>query len=157
MNSLTTLCGPPQLVVLDTNVVLDALLFRDPDCALLNDELDAARLHWAASKAMRIELKQVLERPAFNTWRSREAALWARWAEACHPLEPGPLTGAALRLRCTDHDDQIFIDLALSRGARWLLSRDRAVLKLAKRARALGLGILTPAAWAAQTSASHSE
>ena len=60
------------------------------------------------------------------------------------------MIGEALRMRCTDPDDQTFIDLALSRGAQWLLSRDRAVLKLAKRARVLGLHILTPAAWAAQ-------
>jgi len=65
-------------------------------------------------------------------------------------METCPLSGAALRLRCTDRDDQMFIDLALACGARWLLSRDRAVLKLGKRARLLGLDILTPAVWAEQ-------
>jgi hypothetical protein len=32
--------------------------------------------------------------------------------------------------------------------ARWLVSRDRAVLKLARRAAASGTAIVTPASWA---------
>jgi predicted nucleic acid-binding protein len=51
-------------------------------------------------------------------------------------------------MRCTDPDDQVFIDLALACKARWLLSKDRALLKLARRARALGLSIQPPASWA---------
>jgi len=50
-------------------------------------------------------------------------------------------------MRCNDPDDQKFVDLALAYGARWLLSRDRAVLKLAKRCRTLGLQVLTPEQW----------
>jgi uncharacterized protein len=150
LNSPTTLLDPPWLIVLDTNVVLDALLFGDASCTLLNAELDAGRLHWIASADMRTELAQVLTRPVFDLWRAREAALWARWDESCRAPEARALTGAALRLRCTDRDDQMFIDLALGCGARWLLSRDRAVLKLAKRAGPMGLAILTPAAWASR-------
>ncbi len=150
LNSPLTLIDLPLRIVLDTNVVLDALLFRDAHSKRLNDLLDAGRLHWVASEAMRTELAHVLSRPAFNAWRDREAAVWTRWAQTCRLAEPRPLSGAALRLRCTDRDDQMFIDLALGCGARWLLSRDRAVLKLAKRARPLGLDILTPAVWAAQ-------
>ncbi|MBN8487205.1 MAG: PIN domain-containing protein, partial [Burkholderiales bacterium] len=51
-------------------------------------------------------------------------------------------------LRCTDPDDQKFIDFALACGARWLVSRDKAVLKLRRRALALhGLQIVHPADW----------
>ena len=49
--------------------------------------------------------------------------------------------------RCTDPDDQKFIDLALHSGAQWLLSRDRAVLKLAREARQRGLAIVAPHVW----------
>jgi predicted nucleic acid-binding protein len=52
-------------------------------------------------------------------------------------------------LRCRDGDDQKFLDLAHFAGARWLISRDRALLDLAKRARHLGFEILTPALWSA--------
>jgi len=51
-------------------------------------------------------------------------------------------------MRCTDPDDQKFIDLAATSGAQWLISRDRAVLKLRKRAFALAqLRIVSPAEW----------
>jgi predicted nucleic acid-binding protein len=51
------------------------------------------------------------------------------------PAPVGPLA----RPRCTDPDDQKFIDLAASRTGSLLLSRDRAVLKLARKLSTLGL------------------
>ena len=50
-------------------------------------------------------------------------------------------------MRCTDPDDQKFIDFALRSGASALLTRDRAVLKLARGARGRGLWIETAVAW----------
>jgi hypothetical protein len=42
----------------------------------------------------------------------------------------------------------MFIDLALGVGARWLLSRDKAVLKLNRKAFALrGCSIIRPQDW----------
>ena len=55
--------------------------------------------------------------------------------------EPSP------RLVCRDPDDQKFIDLALSTQARWLISRDKALLALAKRAKPRGLSILVAEHW----------
>ena len=47
-------------------------------------------------------------------------------------------------LQCRDPDDQMFIDLALAQRARWLLTRDRALLALARPAAAYGLEIAAP-------------
>ena len=152
---------PPELssdttvptIVLDTNVVFDWLLFCNPDCETLGVWLRAGHARWLASPAMRAEIAHVLGCGRLDKWRAREAALWATWDElstaADEPTQPGP----AGRLRCTDTDDQKFIDLALSSGARWLLSRDRAVLKLARKALSQGLTIQTPVAWTAQANA----
>ncbi len=52
-------------------------------------------------------------------------------------------------MRCRDPDDQPFIDLAVQHGAQ-LISRDLAVLKLARRARTRGAEILTPQQWLRQ-------
>ena len=147
-SDLTHNAGVPT-VVLDTNVVLDWLVFGHPSCAQLTDHFAGGRLRWLASQAMRDELAHVIGRGAVDAWAPDLPALWAAWDRLALPTEPRPSIGAATRLRCTDADDQKFIDLALAHGARWLLSRDRAVLKLARRTRPLGLEVLTPEAWLA--------
>jgi predicted nucleic acid-binding protein len=96
---------------------------------------------------MRDELAHVLGRGVGRAWRPDTELLWSTWDRWATMVEPRSLTGAATRMRCTDPDDQKFIDLALGHGARWLISRDSAVLKVAKRSRSLGLEVLTPEAW----------
>ncbi len=55
---------------------------------------------------------------------------------------------AEMKLRvCSDEDDQMFVDLALQARASALISRDRAVLRLARAAKALGLAIVVPERW----------
>jgi predicted nucleic acid-binding protein len=58
-----------------------------------------------------------------------------------------PAPGAPIR--CTDPDDQKFIDLAAAHPGALLLSRDRAVLKLGAKLARLGVQVTTPARWAA--------
>lgn len=132
-------------LVLDTNVVLDWLVFRHPACGALEAALHAGRVRWLASAAMEDELAHVLQRGLGPRWPVAEADWrphWQRWAV------PVPAAAAPLSLpRCTDPDDQKFIDLAVTAGARWLLSRDRAVLKLRRRLSAYGVAVLTPEAW----------
>ena len=70
---------------------------------------------------------------------------WERWAVCVEPAVPS----LASPLRCTDPDDQKFLDLALQLGRCTLLSRDRAVLKLARRAAPLGVTIQSPLHWRA--------
>jgi predicted nucleic acid-binding protein len=53
-------------------------------------------------------------------------------------------------LRCKDPDDQVFIDLALHVGARWLFTKDAALLKLARRARQRGVGVTSLQQWVSQ-------
>jgi len=140
--------GDVPRLVLDTNVVLDWLLFRNPGCDPLADALSSGRARWVATAAMHDELAHVLARRALQVWNPDVPAITAardRWAHTI-AARPGPLQP---RLRCTDPDDQKFIDLALQLGSASLLSRDRAVLKLARRAREAGIAILTPEAWAA--------
>ena len=135
------------IVVLDTNVVLDCLLFRNPDCASLLVAVADGRLRWIATAAMRDELAHVLSRGGFDAWHPNPLALWAAWDLHCNevpaPAPPGLIRGP----RCTDPDDQKFIDLAVARSACWLLSRDRAVLKLARRLHDLGVEVITPQQW----------
>ena len=134
-------------VVLDTNVVLDWFVFRNPEGRPLFQAIEAGRVRWLVTEPMRDELAHVLGRGVVNAWTPDLDQLWESWRRLSE-LTPPPLPqGDATRLRCTDPDDQKFIDLALTR-ARWLVSRDRAVLKLAKRAGRLGVQVLPPGRWA---------
>lgn len=144
--------GDAPSIVLDTNAVLDWFYFRDPRCAALAEAVTARRVRWIASVAMRDEIERVLDRDGLGTrWPEGAASVrdgWQRWAtmvEANAPLAPPPL-------RCSDIDDQKFIDLALAARAVALLSADRAVLKLAPRARGWGLAITTVAHWTMEPS-----
>lgn len=139
----------PPLAVLDTNVVLDWLVFEDPACAPLASALAAGRLLWIASPAMLAELAEVLRRPALDRWR---AAADTAGARAQRLASPAPEAPPAVRLDggplcCRDRADQKFIDLALASRAAWLLTRDRALLALARPAARYGTWIGPPARW----------
>jgi predicted nucleic acid-binding protein len=149
-----TLPGPPApQLVLDTNVVLDCLLFRNPECAALQAAVVAGQVRWIATAAMRDELAHVLGRGHLDAWRPDLAALWAAWDRHCSTVAVPPAIAPPARLRCSDPDDQKFIDLAVAAPARWLVSRDRAVLKLARRLREIGIEATVPARWSALSQA----
>lgn len=136
-----------DLAVIDTNVLLDWLVFEDNTAAALGQAIATGSLQWIGTRAMRDEFEHVLERPVFERWtHRREAALEA--AERHCLMVSEPSIRLAGRLHCTDPDDQKFIDLALVHPARWLLSRDKSLLRLARKSRLRGVGVLTPAAWA---------
>jgi len=147
--SSSTILEAPALpvcaIVIDTQVVMDWLVFKDPMVEPLVQAITAGRLRWIGRPAMLDELRHVLARGIAASYKPDLCLIEETFAQQCTMIAAEPLP--ALRLLCRDKDDQKFIDLALSAGAGWLFSRDRAVLALAKRARVLGLEIVTPAGW----------
>lgn len=139
-------------IVLDTNVILDWLVFRNPASVELSERIESGEVQWLVSTDTRNELQHVLGRGIGAAFQPNFEIIWSTWDRLAVAVEPAPVIGAAARMRCTDPDDQKFIDLALAHRARWLLSRDRAVLKLAKRGLPLGLQVLTPERWLASIS-----
>ncbi|HMO47936.1 MAG TPA: PIN domain-containing protein [Rubrivivax sp.] len=134
-------------IVLDTNVVLDWLLFRDTRVAALGAALESAQLRWMACSRMREEFRHTLARPLLGKWNPDSGRLLTLFDRHATLLpEPG---SAPLRLRCDDADDQVFIDLALACGARWLLSHDKALLRLRRRVPPGGPQICRPSDWQA--------
>lgn len=125
--------------MLDTNVVFDCWIFRDARCEALVQALAQGRLRWIATAAMREELVHTLGRGRLDPrWAVDGAvAAWDAWAE--QRPEPAPT-----RLICSDADDQKFIDLAVGAGAAWLLTRDRALLRLRRRAALHGVTVAPP-------------
>jgi predicted nucleic acid-binding protein len=129
--------------VIDTNVLLDWLLFGDPSVERLSAALREGALHWVATEPMLEELRHVLARPPLSARRADhvEDAI----GRFCRLVVAPP--GAPPRMLCSDPDDQKFIDLALHRRCPWLISRDRALLKLRRRALAFGVQVCQPVAW----------
>jgi len=134
---------PQPAAVLDTNVALDWLLFADPSCCALGAAVVGARLRWLACPRMRDELADVLARGLAARRGVAADAVLAAFDAHAQLID----TPSAAPLHCTDPDDQVFIDLACASGARWLVSRDHAVLRLARRAAPQGLQIVTPQRW----------
>lgn len=139
-----------QAVVLDTNAALDWLHFNDPGSQAIAQAILTRQVQWLACPAMRAEYAHVVRRDDIAALRGADAqALLAAWDSAAQ-TRPDPYTSAGPGLRCTDVDDQVFIDFALEHRCRWLLTHDKALLRLARRARAThGLVILTPRQFAA--------
>ena len=139
---------PPLDLVLDTNVVLDWLAFGHPVGATLAEALTSGRCRWICTRAMRDELADVIAREALKRWAIDAPAVLAVF-DALGVDVGAPAPRGAAGPRCSDPDDQMFIDLAIARSAHALLTRDRALLRLASRARRWGVRIATPEAWAA--------
>ena len=140
-------CAARPRLVLDTNVCLDLFVFADPRCAELLAALRQGRVEAVTRDDCRTEWRAVLEYPKL----ALDAALRARAGaafDACVRILP-PSAGTAPGLpRCADPDDQKFLELARDAGAAALLTRDAALLRLARRTRRLGLfAILPPQVW----------
>ena len=132
-----------QALVLDTNIVLDLLVFNDVAAKPLRQALDAGELDWLATVPMRDELERVLGYPLIV---SRLASCQLSAAQVLAAFDRSARLTAVppkASVTCSDADDQIFIDLAVAHQAR-LLSKDQAVLSMQKRL--LALGVLAQAA-----------
>ena len=121
-----------QPIVLDTNIVLDVFVFNDAAALPVRQALEAGELDWLATQAMRDELARVLAYPqivprlAFYQLSADDVlAAFDRHARLQEVAGKAGVT-------CSDPDDQKFIDLAVASQA-LLLSKDRAVISMAKR------------------------
>lgn len=130
----------PRLV-LDTNVALDLLHFADPAALPILRALEAGRAQSFVTAETLDELQRVVNYPEFGLNPSAQAEMLARY-RAGSRLVATPAPKASLP-RCRDPDDQPFLDLAAAVEADVLVSKDRALLKLARWPN-LGFRILTP-------------
>jgi len=131
--------------VIDTNAVLDWLVFAQPAALALGDAITSRRCSWCATTPMLVELRAVLNRPLPERWESaRKLALTIDLGPLFTLRESTDLPLATQRLICRDPTDQMFIDLALGCAPSWLVTRDRALLALRRRAAAKGVVIATP-------------
>ena len=119
----------PPRVVLDTNLVLSALLFAGGTLVPLRRGWQDARFMPLVSKATVEELIRVLAYPKFRlSFEARENLLsdYLPFCESVQVPNPAPPTP-----RCRDPFDVPFLELALAGRADFLVTGDDDLLSLA--------------------------
>ncbi|HEX4858088.1 MAG TPA: PIN domain-containing protein [Usitatibacteraceae bacterium] len=138
----------PVRLVLDTNVVIDWLVFDDPFMAPLREGVSAGLVEVLTHADLVDELARVLGYKSLSLSPERQVAIHARYlAQTRIPPLPEGFGRRNLMLpggfpRCRDRDDEVFLALAFHARADWLASRDNAVLGLKKRLEAFRLKVL---------------
>jgi uncharacterized protein len=114
-------------VVLDTNVVLSALLFRSGRVSWIGDAWKAKRLVPLVSKETLVELLRVLAYPKFKLTPSEQQTVleaFLPYAETVQVHNPPSLP------KCRDPHDQKFLILAKQGQADFLVTGDTDLLAI---------------------------
>jgi putative PIN family toxin of toxin-antitoxin system len=137
-------------LVLDTNVVLDWLVFRDAVVQSLQQAVEQRRVIIVTHAAAIDELRRVLAYPQCKLAAEAQEELLNRYRLSSHEAELP--TGFALDNlllpvgfpNCRDPDDQHFLALAYHAKTDGLITKDRQLLRLRKRAARFGVSIVNP-------------
>lgn len=139
---------PALKLVLDTNVVLDWLVFEDSGVESLRRGIEDERIALITYDLALEELRRVLRYPQLKLDEAKQTAVFETYRARAHIASvPDGYSPAQLMLpagfpRCRDPDDDHFLALTHHAAADALVSKDRAVLKLRRRVRKFGVTIL---------------
>jgi putative PIN family toxin of toxin-antitoxin system len=125
--------SPSPLLVLDTNVVLDWIAFDDQRVRPIAAAIEGKALPLVSNDACLQELRRALAYTQVKLDAGAQARALGRYLAQAEMFEPAYPANAADLPRCEDADDQKFIELAWHARASHLLTRDKALLKLARR------------------------
>lgn len=136
-------------LVLDTNVVLDWLRFDDPSTRALAGCIGAGRVTVLTCAPTVDELRRVLGYPILKLSERQAQQLFDRFLAVAHAVSmPPQFARGNLMLpdgfpRCRDSDDDVFLALAYHAKADALVTKDKALLKVRKKALKFGVRIAT--------------
>ena len=137
---------PPKRIILDTNVCLDLFVFHDPRWAGLLAAIESGAVEAITREDCRAEYLVVLQYPHLPLDEASRPLAAARFDALIKVVAP-PVSGVRLPV-CTDRDDQKFLELARDAQADILITKDKALLKLARRLSKAGMfRVIVPEAW----------
>ena len=128
MTSVARSSTPPR-VVIDTNLVLSALVFGNGRLTPLRQAWQSQRIRPIISRVTVTELIRVLAYPKFKLTADEQQELLADYLPCCKTVripEPPPRTPP-----CRDVFDIPFMELAIAGKATALITGDRDLLSLA--------------------------
>ena len=128
----------PRLVI-DTNVLLDLFVFADPRVAALHDNITSKRCLVFFCSEMLDEFRDVLGRAQFSLSEEDQNNILRYWQDLGTLLS----IEQSAPIRCSDPDDQIFIDLAFQVRPAVLYSKDLALIDLRCNLLDLEIEVLT--------------
>lgn len=121
-----------KAVVLDTNVLMDLYVFKDLRTAALRSAIAHGGLDLLTCDQALSEFADVLSRGKFGLTVGRQQEILQDWSRESRTMADTVLLRAPWR--CKDKADQIFLDMAWTARPALLISKDRQVLRFAKRA-----------------------
>ena len=142
-------------LVLDTNVWVDWLVFDDASIAPLKAACEAGLIRVVTNESCLQELRDVLAYPQFGLIDAQRQIFLAEVERCVLRHAETRRAGSRALPRCTDPDDQKFLALAHDACADWLLTRDKALLKLKRKLLASGIRVGSPAQWSAAFRRAH--
>lgn len=137
--------------VLDTNIVLDCFVFGDPMTRDLLTALESRHIQALVHDLALEELQRVLAYPQCRLAVAEREQVMKRYRAAATSVQmPHGFSREAPLLppdfpRCRDGDDEPFLALAYHARANGLITKDKVILRLRKKARRFGVAILAPA------------
>jgi len=138
----------PKKVVIDTNVCLDLFVFNDPRWAKLVADIESGALEAVTRSDCRDEFNIVLHYKHLPLDDDSRPLASARFDQLIKVVAP-PESGVKLPV-CSDKADQKFLEIARDAGAEVLITKDKALLKLARRLTREGMfKVMLPEKWIA--------
>ncbi|MBV6323411.1 putative toxin-antitoxin system toxin component, PIN family [Duganella violaceipulchra] len=140
----------PTRIVIDTNVCLDLFVFKDPRWAALLAALENGTVEAITRSDCRDEYNIVLHYKHLPLDDDSRPLAAARFDQLITVVAP-PESGIRLPV-CTDKDDQKFLEVARDANAAILITKDKALLKLARRLAKAGMfKVIVPEAWSPES------
>ena len=134
-------------VVLDTNVALDWLVFDAPSILELRQAIAKQHVQVIVNDLIVDELRRVLNYPQFKLGSEAQRLILNRYRSQSESIEmPAGYSRSTLLLpdlfpRCRDSDDDHFLAMTYHSRAQALVTKDKAILKLRKRAAKFGVRV----------------